>query len=126
MNITPYFRNCTVLFLFIAMLFGCEENASHLDEPLIDPTEQSILTDTIMTHTVAQVQEARQQSGLDKRAMAIEGVVSVGISGNSNEDAWIQVLVKDDTSAQRASQILGDSLNGVPIKYNYSDTIRAQ
>ena len=79
-----------------------------------------------MTHTLAQVKEARQQSEIDKQAMAIEGVLSVGISGNSNDDAWIQVMVKDDTTAQHASKILGDTLNGIPIKYAYSDTIRAQ
>ena len=122
----PFIRFGVLSLLLTGLLFGCEESASQLDEPLIAEIEQSVLPDTIMKHTMAQVKEARQQSGLDQRAMAIEGVLSVGISGNSNDDAWIQVLVKDDTTAQHASKVLGDSLNGIPIKYAYSDTVRAQ
>gem|GEM_PF-4813613 len=121
-----FIRFGVIFFTVSAILVGCEESASQLDEPIVAELEQAILPDTIMTHTVSQVQEARQQSEIDKRAMAIEGVLSVGISGNSNEDAWIQIMVKDDTTAQQASKILGDTLNGIPIKFAYSDTIRAQ
>ena len=112
--------------LITGLLYGCEQSTYRPDEPVVAEIEQSVLPDTIMKHTVTQVKEARHQSGIDQRAMAIEGVLSVGISGNDNDDAWIQILVKDDTSAQRANEILGDTLNGIPIKYAYSDTIRAQ
>lgn len=109
-----------------SLLYGCEESASQLDEPLVADIEQPVFPDTLMKHTAAQVKEARQKSGIDQQAMAIEGVLSVGISGNSNDDAWIQITVKNDTTAQRASEILGDTLNGIPIKFAFSDTIRAQ
>lgn len=123
---TRFFQFGSILLIIASIFLGCEESASHPDEPIVAELEQPAILDTLMTHTVAQVKEARQQSEIDQHAMAIDGVLSVGISGNNNEDAWIQVLVKDDTSALRASKILGDSLNGVPIKYAYSDTIRAQ
>ena len=115
-----------IALLSSCLLYGCEESASQLDEPLIADIEQPVFPDTLMKHTAAQVKEVRQQSGIDQRAMAIDGVLSVGISGNSNDDAWLQITVKDDTTAQRASEILGDTLNGIPIKFAYSDTIRAQ
>lgn len=126
MRNTTLIRFSTLFVLITCFLIGCEESASLPDEPIVNSIEQSVLPDTIMTHTVAQVKEARQQSEIDKRAMAIDGVLSVGISGNTNEDAWIQIIVKDDTTALRASEILGDSLSGIPIKFAYSDTIRAQ
>ena len=112
--------------LFFVGLTACEESASNFEEPVLADLEETTSADTIMAHTIAQVKEARQQSGIDQRAMSIEGVLSVGTAGNSNDDAWIQILVKDDSAAQRARGVLGDSLNGVPIKFAFSDTIRAQ
>ena len=105
---------------------------SACDQPPIDPEEPvlsgvtSTQTDTLMAHTVAQVKEVRKQSGIDQRAMAIDGVLSVGTTGNGNEDAWIQILVKDDSVAERVRQNIGDTVDGVPVKIAYSDTIRAQ
>ena len=112
------------LFIFLG-LTACEESATDFEEPILSSMAETASPDTLMAFTVAQVKEIRQQSGIDQRAMAIEGVVSVGTSGNGNDDAWIQVLVKNDSAAERVRTALGDSLSGVPIKIAYSDTIRA-
>ncbi len=116
--------------------FGCEPGAMHPEEsPDTDaaataPLEAHPVTDstadTTMAYTATHVKEVRAQTGIDERAMALEGVLSVGTSGASNDDAWIQILVKDDSAAENARRVLGDTLEGVPIKYALSDTIRAQ
>ena len=128
MTLPHYVRTAAyslTLFLFLGVV-GCEDSTTTFEEPVLADLETSVQPDTIMAHTVAQVKTMRQQSGIDQRAMAIDGVISVGTSGNSNDDAWIQILVKDTLAAERARGVLGDSLEGIPIKFAYSDTVRAQ
>ncbi len=97
---------------------GCESS-----EPVLDPTENPPL---VMRYSVSQVSEARTAHNVDQRAMQIEGVLSVGVAGNSNEDAWIQIQCKDSTAVSRARAVLGDSLAGIPIHFSLSDSIKAQ
>ena len=84
----------SLILLFSFGIMACEESTTNFEEPVLSSLEEITVPDTIMAHTVAQVKEIRQQSGIDQRAMAIEGVLSVGTAGNGNDDAWIQVLVK--------------------------------
>ena len=79
-----------------------------------------------MPYSVSEVSQIRSTHNVDRRAMAIEGVLSVGVTGNSNDDAWIQIQCLDSLAIERAKEELGDSLAGVPIKFTISDTIRAQ
>ena len=115
-----------VPLLLILIVTGCAEGTTYYSEPALAHSEETASTDTLMAHTTAQVKEIRKQSGIDQRVMSIDGVLSVGTAGNNNDDAWIQILVKDDSVANHVRGIIGDSLEGVPIKFALSDTIRAQ
>ncbi len=105
------------IFAVACLIGGCETS-----EPVINHLE----TPPVMTYSVSEVSEIRTQHKIDQRALAIEGVLSVGVSGKSNDDAWIQILCKDAHALEKARPALGDSLDGVPIHFSLSDTIRAQ
>ncbi len=113
-------RLSTFLLLITGLLLSmaCETSAPTLDPP--DPPQPA------MTYSVPEVSKVRTQHNVDQRAMSIAGVLSVGIAGASNDDAWIQIQCKDTEAISRARTELGDSLAGVPIKFTLSDTIRAQ
>ena len=97
---------------------GCDKDEAAFDQPALQELE--------MTYTASEVSEIRKKADLDARALAIDGVLSVGVTGQSNEDAWLQIMCLNDSVAAHARTILGDSLDGVPIKFAISDTIRAQ
>ena len=120
----------------LVMGAGCDRDDAALEqeEPLApgaafeqDTTiRQPALQELTMGYTAAQVAEIRKKADLDARAMAIDGVLSVGVAGEGPDNAWIQILCLNDSAAARARAALGDSLDGVPIRYALSDTIRAQ
>ncbi len=97
---------------------GCESSV-----PVLEKTDNPPIA---MRYSVSQVSEARTTHNVDQRAMTIEGVLSVGVAGNSNEDAWIQIQCMDSTAVSRARAALGDSLAGIPIHFSLSDSIQAQ
>lgn len=105
------------LIVILFLCWGCESS-----EPIIEHPESS----PIMPYSVSEVTQVRSVHNVDQRAMAIEGVLSVGVTGNSNDDAWIQIQCQDSVAVERVRSELGDSLAGVPIKFKISDTIRAQ
>lgn len=109
-----------ILPLFAGLLLnpGCETQAP--DPQNIDPPQSA------MTYSASEVAKIRNQHNVDQRAMAIDGVLSVGVAGTSNEDAWIQIQCKDLEAISNARSELGDSLAGVPIKFSLTDSIRAQ
>ncbi len=108
----------------ILLLAGLLMNpACETPSPTLDQPEDQ---ETAMTYSVAEVSQVRTQHNVDQRAMAIDGVMSVGISGAGNDDAWIQIQCKDVEAISKARSELGDSLAGVPIKFTLTDTIRAQ
>ena len=112
------FLHTTLTFAAALLIWGCESS-----EPIIDHLETPQPT---MSYSVSEVSQIRSQHNLDQRARAIDGVLSVGVSGKSNDDAWIQILCKDAQAIEKARAELGDSLAGVPIHFSLSDTIRAQ
>ena len=107
-----------VFFFLLTGGPGCNEEEAAIDQPTPLGIE--------MTYTAEEVSEIRKNTDLDTRAMSIDGVVGIGTTGNSNDDAWIQVMCLNDSVAAHARTILGDSLEGVPIKFAITDTIRAQ
>lgn len=120
MNRTYPLYNIAIAALVLGLTVGpgCESTETAFEQPEMEELE--------MNYTASEVSAIRNKMDLDKRVMAIDGVVSVGISGNSNEDAWIQILCKNDSVVQVVREAIGDSLDGVPIKFALSDTIHAQ
>ncbi len=112
------FSGITLSLLFMTLVVGCETS-----EPIIDHLES---TQPAMPYSVAEVSDIRTAHNVDQRAMAIDGVISVGISGKSNDDAWIEILCRDTTVIADVKAELGDSLAGVPINFSISDPIQAQ
>jgi hypothetical protein len=106
------------LLFGLAMAPGCESGETAFEQPEMEELE--------MQYTASEVADIRNKADLDQRALALDGVISIGVTGNSNEDAWIQILCKSDSAITHARTVLGDSLDGVPIKFAVSDTIRAQ
>ncbi|MEM8484941.1 MAG: hypothetical protein AAF564_05300 [Bacteroidota bacterium] len=103
---------------------SCESSAPVLEKTEALPTAET--PSLAMRYSVSQVSEARTTHNVDQRAMTIEGVLSVGVAGNSNEDAWIQIQCADSSAVSRARAALGDSLAGIPIHFSLSDSIKAQ
>ncbi len=99
-------------------IMSCETS-----EQIIEQPETPL---PVMTYSVSEVSEIRKSHNVDQQAMAVEGVLSVGVSGNSNDDAWIAIQCKDAKAVENVRAVLGDSLAGVPIHFSLSDTIRAQ
>jgi len=106
------------LFVSLLMTWSCETG-----KPLPDQPESP---QPVMSYSVSEVAQIRTRHNLDQRAMSIEGVLSVGVAGNSDDDAWFQIQCKDAETIAMARSELGDSLAGVPIHFTISDTIRAQ
>lgn len=97
---------------------GCESRAPY--PKTLEPPQSA------MTYSASEVAKIRNQHNVDQRAMAIDGVLSVGVAGTSSEDAWIHIQCKDLEAISKARSELGDSLAGVPIKFSLTDSIRAQ
>ena len=112
------FIDASLILAAVLFMWGCETS-----EPIIDHPETPLQA---MTYSVSEVSQIRAQHNVDQRAMSIDGVLSVGVTGKSNDDAWIQILCKDTQTIEKARKTLGDSLAGVPIRFSLSDTIRAQ
>lgn len=113
-----HFPNTLFLLIGALLIWGCETS-----EPII---EQHKILLPAMTYSASEVSQIRTQHNVDQRAMSIEGVLSIGTSGKSNDDAWIQIMCKDAKAIEKARAELGDSLAGVPIHFALSDSIRAQ
>lgn len=79
-----------------------------------------------MSFSVSEVSQIRSEHNVDERVMPIDGVISVGITGKSNDDAWIQVQCKDNIALEKARTELGDSLAGVPIQFTLAEPFKAQ
>ena len=79
-----------------------------------------------MSFSVSEVSQIRSDHNVDQRVMPIDGVLSVGITGKSNDDAWIQVQCKDTEALEKARTELGDSLAGVPVQYTLAEPFEAQ
>lgn len=120
MNRTYPLYNIAIAALILGLAGGpgCESTETAFEQPEMEKLE--------MSYSASEVSAIRNKMDLDNRVMAIDGVVSVGVSGNSNDDAWIQILCKNDSVVQRVRETIGDSLDGVPIKFALSDTMRAQ
>ncbi len=78
------------------------------------------------TYTAEHVKTVRARTGFDEKAMQIDGVVGVGTGGNSPADSWISVLCTDEAAHQKALKALGTDVEGVPIRYRVTGTIRAR
>ncbi len=104
--------------LCILLIAGCETS-----EPIIENADTPL---PVMPYSVSEVSQIRTAHNVDERALGIEGVISVGISGKSNDDAWIEILCKDTTVIAQVKAELGDSLAGIPINFSISDAIQAQ
>ena len=115
---TLYTISIAALVFGLAAGPGCESTETAFEQPEMEELE--------MSYTASEVSAIRNKMDLDNRVMAIDGVVSVGVTGNSNDDAWIQILCKNDSVAHLVREAIGDSLDGVPIKFALSDTMRAQ
>ena len=106
------------LFFCLACAPGCTNSDTAIDTSLTEPDSLAERP----AFTAAEVASIRKASDIDARAMAIPGVISIGTAG-TNEDAWIQVLCQDDSLAARAMHALGAELNGVPIRFDVSDSL---
>ncbi len=108
---------CCVLFL------SCETSEPIIESPGLSP---STTIQPTMSFSVSEVTKIRSEHNVDQRVMPIEGVLSVGIAGKSNDDAWIQVQCKDTVAVEKARTELGDSLAGVPIHFTLAEPFEAQ
>jgi len=97
---------------------GCKTGDTAIDSSVAEPDSLAEKP----AFTAAEVASIRKASDIDARAMAIPGVISIGIAG-TNEDAWIQVLCQDDSLAIQAMHTLGAEVNGVPIRFDVSDSL---
>ena len=78
------------------------------------------------TYTTEQVKAVRAGTGFDEKAMRLNGVIGVGTGGNSPTESWISVLCTTEAARDSARQVLGTDVEGVPIHYRVTGTIRAQ
>ena len=106
--------------LLIAILVGCER------EDVLPQVTASETSSSRASFTVDQVNALRARTEFDRRALEIAGIVGIGTGGSSDTDSWINVLCIDDASLRRAQAKLGNSIEGVPIKYEVSGTISTQ
>jgi len=91
-------------------------------QPPAQPQQETMET----TYTTEQVKAARARTGFDEKAMRLGGVVGVGTGGNGPADSWISVLCKDEAARDSVQQVLGTEVEGIPIRYRVTGTIRAQ
>ena len=77
------------------------------------------------TYTTEQVKAVRARTGFDEKAMRLGGVIGVGTGGNSPTESWISVLCATEAACDSARQVLGTDVEGVPIRYRVTGTIRA-
>jgi hypothetical protein len=96
--------------------FGCKSGESSVSEPDARAEDS--------TFTALQVAAIRAQTGFDSLALAMPGVVSVGIAG-TEENAWIQVMCADDSLATQAHAALGGRVGGVPVRFGVAGTLQA-
>ena len=75
--------------------------------------------------TAEQVDAVRSRTGIDNRALDIEGVVGVG-TGRGDGDHRIDIMCADEPSVSRAREVLGDNIDGVMIHYEVTGTVHAQ
>ncbi len=102
----------------LAVAPGCKTGDSAIDSSVTEPDSLAERP----AFTAAEVATVRKANDIDARALAIPGVISVGIAG-TNEDAWIQVLCQDDSLAAQAMHALGTELDGVPIRFGVTDSL---
>lgn len=79
-----------------------------------------------MTYSVEEVKSLREAHNLDQRLMEVAGVASIGIGGNSAEDAWIQVNCERQDDIVGIQEALGEDLHTMPIKFAVSGKVVAQ
>ena len=78
------------------------------------------------TYTTEEVKAVRARTGFDEKAMQLGGVIGVGTGGTSPTESWISVLCTTEAARDSARQVLGTDVEGVPIRYRVTGTIRAQ
>lgn len=113
---TPARHLAGLLSLCLVLIAGCKTGDSSVSQP--DPVAERA------TYTAAEVAALRAANELDARLMAMPGVVSIGIAG-TEEDAWIQVMCLHDSLATQARQTLGQAMEGVPIRFDVTDSLQA-
>ena len=96
------------------------------DLPVRVVTGERAVVQVQKTYTIDEIKTLREEHNLDKRLLEVPGVASIGIGGNSAEDAWIQVNCELEDDIVDIQEALGDDLQLLPIRFAVSGKVVAQ
>ena len=109
-------RFLLVLGVCSSLFAACTTESVTLDSPEEAPE--------VRIFSAEEVSAIRSASEIDALALAIPGVISIGVAGDA-ANAYLQVLCTDTTAILHADSLLGTSFEGIPIRYATTGGIEA-